>query len=502
MKLLDYIRGLRKGKDAHRLEKESMKDPFLADAMDGYQQIEGKHEERIKKLQARITTRSTKNRNSYAITWSIAACLIIGIGISSYFLFLKSNMPEDTFIAKETTHTTTLIPETPIAPDTLEEKITRSSSTTKVKQDSVRVVTPDIEIKRDRFAKSKVTSTPKKVSTKIAVPIKEEIIESAIAEKEENTTIAMDTSLFQSNEKDIMKVELTANTKNVIKGMVIDDKGKPLIGANITYVGKRAVTDDKEQSRSYGSLKTYEGKSHATITDINGKFSIPKNQLFGKLEVNYIGYDPVSIIVKDSIRPLLIAMKESTRSKFDEVVITGTGAQKKMTITGAITSVNVEELKRAPHTNALAGNVAGVISKEPLENLVKSTSDSLEDISKENLEYRQHRHSNALAGSISKENLENLIKASKQIMPKPVIGMKQYQKYLKKNLIQPKDETCSGIKGIVTLTFLINEKGRPFQIKIKKGLCESADKEAIRLIQEGPDWTHGNKPVEIKVKFK
>ena len=30
MKLLDYIRGLRKGKEAHRLEKESMKDPFLA----------------------------------------------------------------------------------------------------------------------------------------------------------------------------------------------------------------------------------------------------------------------------------------------------------------------------------------------------------------------------------------------------------------------------------------------------------------------------------------
>lgn len=40
MKLLDYIRGLRKGKEAHRLEKESMQDPFLADAMDGYNQVE------------------------------------------------------------------------------------------------------------------------------------------------------------------------------------------------------------------------------------------------------------------------------------------------------------------------------------------------------------------------------------------------------------------------------------------------------------------------------
>ena len=54
MKLLDYIRGLRKGKEAHRLEKESMKDPFLADAMDGYHQVEGDHEEQINKLRMKV----------------------------------------------------------------------------------------------------------------------------------------------------------------------------------------------------------------------------------------------------------------------------------------------------------------------------------------------------------------------------------------------------------------------------------------------------------------
>ena len=39
MRLSDYIQGLRKGKEAHRLEKESMKDPFLADAIDGYKSL-------------------------------------------------------------------------------------------------------------------------------------------------------------------------------------------------------------------------------------------------------------------------------------------------------------------------------------------------------------------------------------------------------------------------------------------------------------------------------
>ena len=105
MKLLDYIRGLRKGKEAHRLEKESMQDPFLADAMDGYNQVEGNHEQRIEKLRMQVSAHSAKKKNTYAITWSIAACLIIGFGISSYFLFLKKSMTDEVFIAEESVST-------------------------------------------------------------------------------------------------------------------------------------------------------------------------------------------------------------------------------------------------------------------------------------------------------------------------------------------------------------------------------------------------------------
>ncbi|WP_077154921.1 hypothetical protein [Bacteroides bouchesdurhonensis] len=457
MKLLDYIRGLRKGKEAHRLEKESMRDPFLADAMDGYQQVEGNHEERIKELQNFITARSTKKRYSYAITWNIAACLIIGIGISSYFLFLKNNMPEDTFIAKETTNARTVTPEVSIDPETPKEEIIHSPSAAKKKQDSSHVVTTDKEIKKDIIAKSTVVTTPQNLPAKNSVPIKEEVLKPAKTEKEENPISTIDTLILPSNEKDTKRLKLSANAQNIIEGMVIDDKGQPLVGANITFGTKE--TDNKDQSLLYGTVKTHEGKVHETITDINGKFTIPKDLLFGKLKVNYIGYDPVSITIKDSLQPILIAMKESTQSKFDEVVITGTGAKKKMTVTGAVTSVNVEDLKQAPSTNALAGSIPGVIKR-------------------------------------------STVKAPKQITPEPVIGMKKYKKYLKENLIPPTDETCSGMKGSVILTFSVSRKGRPNCIKVKKGLCESADKEAIRLILDGPDWTYGNTSAEVTVKFK
>ena len=65
----------------------------------------------------------------------------------------------------------------------------------------------------------------------------------------------------------------------------------------------------------------------------------------------------------------------------------------------------------------------------------------------------------------------------------------------------PADDACAEVKGKVTLTFFVNKEGRPFDIKVKESLCKSLDKEAIRLIQEGPDWTYGNQSAEITVKF-
>ena len=58
------------------------------------------------------------------------------------------------------------------------------------------------------------------------------------------------------------------------------------------------------------------------------------------------------------------------------------------------------------------------------------------------------------------------------------------------------------MKGSVILTFSVSRKGRPNCIKVKKGLCESADKEALRLILDGPVWTYGNTSAVVTVKFK
>ena len=420
MKLLDYIRGLRKGKEAHRLEKESMEDPFLADAMDGYNQVEGNHEQRIEKLRMQVSAHSAKKKNTYAITWSIAACLIIGFGISSYFLFLKKSMTDEVFIAEESVSTklaepaaplTPAIPATPTVPATPQKEI--ALATTKVKTDSTPVseITARQANKKDMIAKIQATSQPQQGTPVATVPVMEEISEETAALQEVVAT--MDTFESESDKKmKLAKVATILPQKNMIKGRVTDEKGEPLIGASVTY----------------------KGTNIGTITNMNGEFSLVKKDDKKRLTAEYIGYDPVEIRV-DTSRTMLIAMNENKQA-LNEVVVVGYGAKKNKKSTTLGSDAKVKE------------------------------------------------------------------QAEKEITPQPAIGKRNYQKYLKENIVRPTDEKCAQVKGKVVLTFLVNKEGRPFYIKVKESLCESADKEAIRLIQEGPDWIYGNKLVEVTVKFE
>ena len=105
-------------------------------------------------------------------------------------------------------------------------------------------------------------------------------------------------------------------------------------------------------------------------------------------------------------------------------------------------------------------------------------------------------------GTQRKANLTGAAVTVEQLtMPRPVIGEKAYRRYLKKNLNRPTDKECERVKGKVILTFYVNEEGRPIDIKVQGSLCPSVDKEAIRLVQEGPQWTVGGGEVTLEIQF-
>ena len=105
-------------------------------------------------------------------------------------------------------------------------------------------------------------------------------------------------------------------------------------------------------------------------------------------------------------------------------------------------------------------------------------------------------------GTQRKANLTGAAVTVEQLtMPRPVIGERAYRRYLKKNLNRPTDKECERVKGKVILTFYVNDEGRPIDIKVQGSLCPFVDKEAIRLVQEGPQWTVGGGEVTLEIQF-
>ncbi|TYA74528.1 TonB-dependent receptor [Seonamhaeicola marinus] len=124
-----------------------------------------------------------------------------------------------------------------------------------------------------------------------------------------------------------------------VKGTVTDANGQPLPGANILE----------------------KGTSNGTQTDFDGNFSLSVENENATLVVSYLGYTTSEVVVNGQ-STLSVVLQEDAAS-LDEVILVGYGSQLKSELTGAVSSVNTEELTKATSAtvdNALVGKVAGV----------------------------------------------------------------------------------------------------------------------------------------------
>lgn len=129
----------------------------------------------------------------------------------------------------------------------------------------------------------------------------------------------------------------------VVKGKVTDLNGDPLIGANILEIG------------------TLNG----TISDYDGSFEITLQSDDAKLSFTYIGYLSKEIVVGNQ-SDFEVVLEEDA-AQLDEVVVVGYGTQKKINLTGSVSTVQSEELAKVPVSNvgeALQGKAPGLFIKQ------------------------------------------------------------------------------------------------------------------------------------------
>ena len=127
-------------------------------------------------------------------------------------------------------------------------------------------------------------------------------------------------------------------TNGKLSGRVIDAKGEPIPGANISV----------------------KGTTTGTITDMDGNFSIDvnPNQI---LTISFIGYETKTIPVSNQ-KTLNVVLQE-TVNQLDELVVVSYGTQKKRDLTGSVSKIDAGELESFPvgqFAQKLQGQVAGV----------------------------------------------------------------------------------------------------------------------------------------------
>jgi outer membrane biosynthesis protein TonB len=74
------------------------------------------------------------------------------------------------------------------------------------------------------------------------------------------------------------------------------------------------------------------------------------------------------------------------------------------------------------------------------------------------------------------------------LKPVPVDGYEIYAEYISENLRYPVEESENKIEGSVKLRFIINKDSIPDKVRIVQSLSPDCDKEAGRLLREGPKW--------------
>ena len=121
---------------------------------------------------------------------------------------------------------------------------------------------------------------------------------------------------------------LGARAQSVVRGIVNDQSGDPIIGATVKV----------------------QGSKEGAITDLNGNFSV-RAASNATLSISYVGYTTQKVMINGQSDITVTLVEDNTT--LEDVVVIGYGTQKKKLVTGATVQVKGDEIAKLNTTNAL-----------------------------------------------------------------------------------------------------------------------------------------------------
>ncbi len=137
-------------------------------------------------------------------------------------------------------------------------------------------------------------------------------------------------------------LQILAQGNQTLNGKVVGANNEPIIGASIMEVGT----------------------TNGTVTNIEGEFSLTV-PLGSQIQISYVGYQNQTTTVRN-YNNVIINLSED-QQLLDELVVVGYGTQRRINLTGAVSTVSTRELEGKPIVNvveALQGTTPGLIIQQ------------------------------------------------------------------------------------------------------------------------------------------
>ncbi len=478
MNLKDYIRGERHGKEANRLEREAMEDPFLQGAIDGYDSVEGDHYSVIQKLERQLA--QPRKRVSRRI-WIAAAAALLLLLIGIPFL-LHPPRPTveplvattDTGVEKEIVKEKTL-EKRALEEETVEEQVAplEEIAVAQATEESKKVEKPQAK----KTTKTTGIAETTKMAEKHKVLEMAQVVEAKTVEttEAEGTTRTTKATKGQEALETAQTVEAAETTITVQMADKSDPEPKPSGKRDHVRVSGRIL--DEQGWPLTGVTILVENSKSGVVTDTDGKFSlsVPRDEK-RPLIASFIGMHNETIPLKENVGD--ITMKEDA-ALLSEVVVVAFGIQKRENLVGS---------------TAAAKQDSSRTDDKALDQRGKEETDTFKVEEATTVAFgRKKAEAKASRGikSITKESGEKDTEAV-------AFGEKEFKEYFLKYYDK---SLCQDQPILFTVTFSIRSDGRPTGIQIQENSCPDLETEIKRLLLGSPPWTNTNRKVTLTVEI-
>ncbi len=328
-----YLRDSLSNTERRTLEKKMGEDPFLSDAMDGFEKlpadrIENDLNELEKRLEIRI--HKPKTRRLLPILRIVASILLlVSIGGSVYFLYTKEFSTDE--LAEQVKDASSAPKEKPALP--VKEKIPGKAESDLQNKDSLESKANDFEKEKPILALKKESSTSSRewdVSDSTAMS--ERLIvanekKDAVIEEEYGKVTKV--AVFEEDLSGAVIMEVQASETLFdglvsIKGRIVDNYGNSIAGATVII----------------------KGTTTGTTTDLDGNFAL-KAMPEDIITVAFIGMITEELKVSSINHNSEIALTEDLQ-ELEEIVVIGYGTRRKLDLTRSTSSTQEDVLDSSP----------------------------------------------------------------------------------------------------------------------------------------------------------